>query len=133
MPIGICDRTECVVSVHARGAEQRTGAGGALPRARSRRVGCCCLQALAVLRLEALPGLEEASAAWMQQHLPLLLPNHILAYLNVRGQTVLCLPDVPDTLLCTSLPGGALLSLGRPSCIERAQSYRNAPAAGRPR
>ena len=43
------------------------------------------LQGLAVLRLDTVPGLDEACTAWMRKHTPLLLPNHILAFLNVRA------------------------------------------------
>jgi hypothetical protein len=42
------------------------------------------VQALAVLRLEPIEGLEEACDKWMRNHVQLLLPNHILSYLNVR-------------------------------------------------
>jgi hypothetical protein len=42
------------------------------------------VQALAVLRRPAVEGLLDACDGWMRSHCRLLLPNHILAYLNVR-------------------------------------------------
>ena len=47
------------------------------------------VQALAVLRLQPKDGLLDACAAWMEGHVNLLLPNHILAYLNVRSFSTL--------------------------------------------
>eukprot|EP00892_Ulva_mutabilis_P001551 jgi/Ulvmu1/11397/UM075_0059.1 len=43
------------------------------------------VQALAVLRLEPREGLLEACEAWMRAHIALVLPNHIVAYLNGLG------------------------------------------------
>jgi hypothetical protein len=43
------------------------------------------VQALAVLRIPAHEKLLPACSAWMKDHIKLLLPNHILAYLNVRA------------------------------------------------
>jgi hypothetical protein len=42
------------------------------------------LQALAALRVPAQLELMQACAVWMRDNQRILLPNHILAYLNVR-------------------------------------------------
>lgn len=43
------------------------------------------IQALAVLRLPLVDGLAAECEAWVAKNIEVLLPNHILAYLNVRG------------------------------------------------
>ena len=50
------------------------------------------LQALAVLRMPLAGELAEDCRAWMRDNVQRLLPNHILAYLNVRPP---CLPAFP--------------------------------------
>ena len=42
------------------------------------------VQALAVMRYTPQPGFLKASETWMRANLHRLLPNHIMAYLNVR-------------------------------------------------
>ena len=44
---------------------------------------CLPVQALAVLRLEPREGLLAACDEWMSSNIALMLPNHIVAYLNV--------------------------------------------------
>jgi hypothetical protein len=52
------------------------------------------LQSIAVLRLHVHKDLLAACDAWMRLHVGFLLPNHILAYLNVRISLSSVLPKL---------------------------------------
>ena len=67
------------------------------------------LQALAVLRLPCIDGLEEACEAWMRAHVQVLLPHHILAYLNVRPRLCSARPPTACLLRARALSPGLVI------------------------
>lgn len=58
-----------------------------------------------MLRLEPREGLLEQCEAWMLANTSIMLPNHIVAYLNVRPPAIEARPRAPLAGLPCSLAG----------------------------